>query len=318
MSDEAFHLSTTPEILLGLPIDEALTESDKAEVWSYGQVFFAKATQAEASGHAAIATAWRLIGQLSQVRMQESDPGEPFHPIFEGPQGRSILPSDLDDVSAQAVRQFAMAIRDPELRARLLDIIWERLRDPEAARQAAQSYIDAANRLFDPEQWVAYVTRIERAVRLARQLGDQSLLDFALAEIERRVIELDGGDPLFMTVRLMELLHEFRKGDPNVMSRIAAKAARAAHERKTTIASGRIMKTLSAGGGERRMKRASATPESLSLNPMSTKLIFIRAPEASWVPLTVWNRLTRLSAAFRECVIEQRKFMGVCARHSAA
>jgi hypothetical protein len=58
---------------------------------------------------------------------------------------------------------------------------------------------------------------VERALRLARQLGDQELANAVLEEIERRVIQLDGADPLYMTARLMELLHEFRKGDPDQM-----------------------------------------------------------------------------------------------------
>jgi hypothetical protein len=232
MSNGAFSLSTTAEILLSLPVSEALTESDKAEAWKYGLVFFGKAKQAEASGNAAVATAWRLLGQLCQVGLQESNPAEPFRSMFEGPEGRSILPSDLDDVSAQAVRQLATAISDAELRARLLDITWDRLRDADAARQAVQSYVDAANRLFDPDNWVEYVARIERAARLARQLRNQDLLDFVLAQIHGRVVALDGRDPLFMTARLMELLDEFNNGDPNAMSEIARKAAQSAQEAK--------------------------------------------------------------------------------------
>jgi hypothetical protein len=63
---------------------------------------------------------------------------------------------------------------------------------------------------------------------LAQLLGDQPLLDAALADIEQKVIDLDGTDPLFMTARLMELLHEFKKGDPDQMTQIARKAAASA------------------------------------------------------------------------------------------
>ena len=72
---------------------------------------------------------------------------------------------------------------------------------------------------------------MERAARLARQLGDQALVDEVLAEIEKRIIELDGTDPLYLSCHLMELLHEFKRGDPASMSGIAAKGARLAEER---------------------------------------------------------------------------------------
>ncbi|MGH6897514.1 MAG: DUF4209 domain-containing protein [Geminicoccaceae bacterium] len=51
------------------------------------------------------------------------------------------------------------------------------------------------------------------------------MLDAALADIEQKVIDLDGSDPSFMTSRLMELLYEFKKGDPDRMTQIAQKAA---------------------------------------------------------------------------------------------
>ena len=53
-----------------------------------------------------------------------------------------------------------------------------------------------------------------------------------LTEIEDRVLELDGDDPLYMTNRLMELLIEFERGDHEKMSAIADKAASLAEEKE--------------------------------------------------------------------------------------
>jgi Domain of unknown function (DUF4209) len=228
MSDGSFSLSTTADVLLVLDVAGALAESEKPMCWNYGNVFFGRAKEAEAGGDAEAARAWALLAQLCRVSLQESNASEPFRPMFETSDGRSLMPGDLDQVTADAVRRLGLAAEDPELRARLLDITWERLRDAEAAREAVRSYIDAANRLFHPRHWIDYVDRAERGLRLAQVLEDQALSEAVLADIEQKVIDLDGSDPSFMTARLMELLHEFRKGDPEQMSEIARKAATSA------------------------------------------------------------------------------------------
>lgn len=219
MSDEVFPFHTTAKTLLGLPVGEALKEADKPECLSYAKVFFKRAEAAETAGDDGIARAWGLLAHLCQVALMPSEPNEPFRPMWTMDLG------DMDEESAAAVRQFGLAVKDGELRARLLDMAWDRLRDPEAAREAVTSYLAAANVLFDPEHWSACAARIERAARLARQLGDRSLVDEVLADAENRVVELDGTDPLYLSCRLMGLLHDFRRGDPVTMRNIAAKGA---------------------------------------------------------------------------------------------
>ena len=121
--------------------------------------------------------------------------------------------------SAAAVRELGFATTDGELSARLLDVTWSRLRDPRSAREAVKTYLTAANLLFDPEHWIAYAARVERAARLARQLCDPDLVDAVLADIENRIVELDASDPLYLSCHLMELLHEFKRGNPDFNAR---------------------------------------------------------------------------------------------------
>lgn len=228
MADQSFSLSTTLDTLLSLQVEEVLAKSEKLECVAYGDVFFRKAREAEAAVNAEAERGWRLLVQLVQVRMQADKPGHPYRPFAEGLGGRSLLPSDLDDTSASAVCDLGKSLDDPELRARLLDIGWVRLRDVESARLAVSSYMDAAKRLFDLHHWMDYVERGERALRLAAQIRDKSLVDSVAGEMERRVVEIDGCDPLYMTARLMELLYEFEYGEPDEMTRIAETAVQSA------------------------------------------------------------------------------------------
>ena len=224
MSDHTFQFSTTPETLLSLPVQEAVAASARSERRAFGSVFFQKAGEAEASAPYEAANGWRLLAHLSNMCMQVDNVAEPFRPELETSNGRSLLPQDLDVISATAVRDLGKSVEIPELKALFLDIAWVRLRDAEAARIAVHSYIDAANCLFDAHNWVEYVERTERALRLAVHIRDRELVDWVLREIERRVIDLNGSDPLYMTARLMELLQEFEFGEPDQMTKIAHSA----------------------------------------------------------------------------------------------
>lgn len=226
VKDEAFPLATTKEILLALPVADAIIEAKMPECWHYAEIFFTKAEQADSNGDVEIGKAWRLLYELCRAEMRPDDLAVPFSPIPD-PEGGWLSPSDMDTTTANAVRALGFESGNPELRARLLDITWESCRDANAAREAVKAYVDAANQLFDPERWRGYVERVERAARLAVKIKDNDLRDFVLSEIEQRVVALDGSDLCYMTSRLMELLYEFQKGDPEAMSRIAGKAGQA-------------------------------------------------------------------------------------------
>ena len=228
MSEKAFPFSTTSEALLALPAGDALKESPNAECPSYSDVFFERAKVAEAAGDNEVARAWALLAHLCRVTLTASEPNQPFRPVWQDASGRTLVPGDMDEDTAAAIRELAFVVSDAELRSRLLDATWDRLRDPGAAREAVGSYLQAAEGLFDPEHWTAYVARMERAARLARQLRDSDLVDGVLEAIEDRVVELDGSDPLYLSCRLMDILYSFSRGDPAAMRGIAAKGARLA------------------------------------------------------------------------------------------
>ena len=128
MKDEAFAFSTTAEVLMVLPVGEALTESGRQECPDYAEVFLARARVAEEAGDGEVARAWGLLAHLCRVALRPGEPNEPFRPLWEEPGGRTMVPGDMDEESAAAVRQLGFAVTDGELRARLLDLTWDRLR----------------------------------------------------------------------------------------------------------------------------------------------------------------------------------------------
>ena len=144
MNEQAFVYATSAEVLLALPVGDVLNESANPECPDYASSFFNRAKEADAVSDDETARGWKLLANLCQVTLYPSDPNESFQPVWQDANGRTLVPGDMDEGSAEAIRQLGFAVADAELRARLLDATWNRLRDPSAAREAVRSYV--ANR----------------------------------------------------------------------------------------------------------------------------------------------------------------------------
>ena len=75
MSDESFAFSTTGEVLMALPLGEALKESREPECPAYSDVFFKRAGVAEAAGDNEVWRTWALLAHLCRVVLTPSEPG---------------------------------------------------------------------------------------------------------------------------------------------------------------------------------------------------------------------------------------------------
>lgn len=168
---------------------------------------------------------WGLLGQVFNFLFKPGDTAAPFSPMAIFGDKRSMIPEDLTEEQLDAL-QTTLDIEDPEFRARVADVIWIRRRDASSARIAVDAYLASGARLEDPDHWVPSMERYERAARLARQVdrkGDLSLK--VLAHLEARVRHYEGKDPLYFSLKAMELLEEFRYGDFSALAEIAGRIA---------------------------------------------------------------------------------------------
>ena len=222
--------SVTAEDLLALPIEAALADSDDRECRAYSRVFRERARQSEDDADAFAAGAWQMLADLADLRLHGSDRSEPFPPTMVGFGFRTMTPRDLSGEPAIALRGLAEQVRDPELRARLLDVVWNADRDHTAAESAVSAYLESARCLLDPEHWVAYYDRCARALRLAVALRHNDLQAEVVSEINTTLSDLNGEDPLFLTVRLVSLLLDCRLGDVETLSATSERGASVAEE----------------------------------------------------------------------------------------
>jgi Domain of unknown function (DUF4209) len=177
------------------------------------------------------AAALRYIGGVC-AGMLTPEKTEPFAPMIVMANGRSALPSDLNDSEVELLRWLVANAADPELRARAADYLWFLRRDYEMAETAIEAYFESAAGLERAQKWSAAVTRLSRAVRLAAHLGKNGEpFRKALARVETIAARRDEAVPDGFAASILDLVLSFGGGDPAAFAehaRLRAERAEAA------------------------------------------------------------------------------------------
>jgi len=168
-----------------------------------------------------------FVSAVLTMMLRADQPAEPFGPMFVMGEERSAVPADFPKAELLGIQEWAMSLADPELRARFLDLLWIQARSFPAAQGAVEGYIASALMLEDPKEWTSCQKRLERALRLAAGLGKggADLKLRILVEIQAMLLRHRGTDPLYLTLRLIQLLLEFKHGDAKQFAGFALAAA---------------------------------------------------------------------------------------------
>jgi hypothetical protein len=200
-----------------------IAASVKKECHSYDSLFFTKAKEAAEIRNERAEEVWTLLGGICSFHMNAGNKDEPFGPMLVMQTGRSAIVSDLSPEHLQALTDIFPDIQDPEMRARIGDVLWLTKRDFRAAIIAVEAYLESATALEDPSEWSTGFERIERAFRLSATLGKKAgAYDKVVSHIESVLDKYNGDDPLFLSAKLMKLLLESRHGDPVKYSAICS------------------------------------------------------------------------------------------------
>lgn len=207
---------------------------DKKECRKYSWQFGAKAREAEEAGDEKSRQIFGLLRDITSMHMKLDNPDEPFGPLAELHDGRTAIVDDFEETRLKLLSEVVTEIADPELRARVADVLWIRNRDFRMAQLAVSSYLESATRLEDHRHWTTTYERIERALQLAVMLGrNATTYASVISHIERVLDSCDGEDPLFLSAKLMTLLQERKAGNTTKYAAMAEKlalGAEAAHD----------------------------------------------------------------------------------------
>jgi tetratricopeptide (TPR) repeat protein len=208
-----------------------IEQCDRKDCAVYSHHFFDAAKAAENQPEV-IQDIYELLGHITSPMLRSDSDNEPFHPRVVLPDGlRSAVPKDFSDQQLNLLLEMAPNLQDPELRARIADILWETKRDFKMAQIAVASYLESAQNLEDPEQWTFPFQRVQRAVRIAIRLGkNNAFFDNVISYVESLLAKYKAEDPLYFSAKLMRLLQEQRLGDFEKYAELSEKAAISAEQ----------------------------------------------------------------------------------------
>ncbi len=224
--------------LAGCDVRTVLDQSSEKDCARYERLFAASAREAADAGNDPCAALFTLLAAICSFCLRTERPEDAFAPLMVSSIRRTPLPEDLSDLELTTLSSLLDQVSDPELRARIGDVLWVRRRDHKAARLAIASYLAVADSLLSTEDhWPPKAERCERALQLAAALGKQAPEYAATAQHIERYIVARAGTPSFVVRRLMDVLLEQRQGDAKRMSEIAhAQALLAAHDHAWSMA----------------------------------------------------------------------------------
>lgn len=233
-----------PRFIAELPLE-------RRQCWDYAPLFFEARDAAQNAGDELAATACAILGTICFFNIQEHSADEPFGPtiarigrnVREGrPPGEGFFAPDgmpsrgwVDRIvylrveHYDALRDLVPTLSDPELRARVADIVWLVRRHFPSVQYALDAYLESAQ-VLEPASWPLRSERLERAIRLGYSLGPanrpraQAVLDAIEADLQ----QFPGGDATYQSAALMEVLQDLRIGGGTVYGPIAEVAARRA------------------------------------------------------------------------------------------
>lgn len=219
----------TEEALQSLDFDHLLAGVEERECMAYGDEL-SRVERDNEQWTPAQRECLRFAGLVVTMMLRPDQPSDPFGPMFVIDERRSALPSDFPRPELLRLQDWMLSLRDAELRARFLDLLWVQGKSFVAAQGAVEAYLETALRLEHPEHWPPCVERAERALRLSASLGrgGATLKGRVLGEIDAMVSRHRGEDPLYLSLRLIRLLLEFRHGDYRRFAQYAGCAATAA------------------------------------------------------------------------------------------
>ncbi len=209
---------------------KVIEQCDQKECRKYTGLFFIEAEKAEQAADAKAQEIFTLLGGIASLYFKLDNDQDPFGPMFVLDGRRSFIVDDLTDEHTQVLTEVVSEVADPEMRARVADVLYIKTRNTSFAGRAIDAYLASAATLMHPEHWVSTEERIERALQLAARIGrnNRDYFSRTIQVIEDLLGKYGEEDATLFSARLMGLLIEQRRGEPEHYASLAEKAAKRA------------------------------------------------------------------------------------------
>jgi hypothetical protein len=179
--------------------EEVVATAHKKDCQEYSYLFLGKAGQARKESDSVAEAVFTVLFVATDAQLDPDDHDQPFGPRFVHQAARGVAPDDLKDQHYALLAELAPTVADPEMKARLCDLVWVMKRNYVLGRSAVPAYLQSALALENGDNWPPSAWRLSRAARLAKSLGDEALFDSVIAQIEAVLARMNGEDPGFLT-----------------------------------------------------------------------------------------------------------------------
>ena len=217
-------ISPTKADFDGCAWQEVIESAETRECSAYWESFGTKAKEAQEAGNEQAQEVFTLLNAATSLFLKEPNNAmSPFCPMFTSPRGRTADVDDFSDEHVAVFSQLIPKIEDPELRARIADIVWVRKRGHQVAAQAVSAYLESARQLEATEMpWPPCIDRTKRAVTLAVLHGRNSpTFKQVIAHIEDTLDRHKYNDLSYLSAELMEIMLEKKEGDSSKFAQLS-------------------------------------------------------------------------------------------------
>lgn len=155
------------------------------------------ANELKESGRLPEAEAAALLGGICSMMFDNSRSGNPWGPMWTDYRAgrRSMEADDLEKEQLDALGEVVAEIENPELRARIADILWTRKQGYQFGQLAVAAYSDDESRPGSANHPRKRISRLERAINIARSLGRKKPLHISTFERLDQLVDELAADP---------------------------------------------------------------------------------------------------------------------------
>ncbi len=140
--------------------------------------------------------------------MQYKEKERSFGPhVFWNDGSRSFASEDFLDNDLDILSRAIRYIGSLYLRTKFSHIIWSINKHNQYGKKAVEGYVDLFQDTFNPDEWVVCYEHIRSAYHIASVMGKTSdSYKGVLTVINQKLFEMNGSDPLFLSLNLLELV----------------------------------------------------------------------------------------------------------------
>ncbi|VBB06486.1 Hypothetical protein LUCI_1718 [Lucifera butyrica] len=204
--------------------EEVIDLLDEKTCLNYHSKFFEKMRSVETTDNNKSKEVYKFLGDITSLCPNYDSRDEPYKALIELGASRSAI---LDDFipSIETLKELIPKITDPELRARIADVVWIIKHDYNFANIAIQAYLGSYNNLLKIEMFGPSIERIKRAVQLINYLGKNKKLYTQVTDIIENTLERFQ-EIVTLNYDLIKILLEMETGNPDKYSVLTEKFAK--------------------------------------------------------------------------------------------